>query len=209
MRILFVFFVCIFCSEITVQSQTVETKWLHAINDQSADFLRGSSKFLSSSAPFVVTGLPLFFLVEGYISKDENTVADGWYMASSVAFSGVSALVLKGITKRDRPYVTYPGYIIPETLESNSSFPSFHTSVAFSLATSLSIRHPKWYVIAPSMLWATSVAYSRMNLGVHYPSDVAAGAFLGAGSAWLTYKMNKWLHKPIERVTKRSMDWLH
>ena len=34
-----------------------------------------------------------------------------------------------------------------------------------------------------------------MNLGVHYPSDVLAGAILGAGSAYATYKLNNWFWK--------------
>ena len=75
------------------------------------------------------------------------------------------------------------------------SFPSGHTSFAFATATSLSIKYPRWYVIAPSYLWAGAVGYSRMNLGVHYPSDVLAGAMLGAGSAWLTCKVNDWYWK--------------
>ncbi len=74
-------------------------------------------------------------------------------------------------------------------------FPSGHTSLAFAIATSLSLKYPKWYVIAPSYVWACSVGYSRMNLGVHYPSDVLAGAVLGAGSAFLTYKLNEWFWK--------------
>jgi membrane-associated phospholipid phosphatase len=75
------------------------------------------------------------------------------------------------------------------------SFPSGHTSDAFATATSLSIAFPKWYVIAPSFLWACSVGYSRMDLGVHYPSDVMAGAIIGAGSAYLCYKANRWIQK--------------
>ena len=75
------------------------------------------------------------------------------------------------------------------------SFPSGHTATAFALATSLSVKYPKWYVIAPSALWACSVGVSRMNEGVHYPSDVLAGAAIGAGCAVVNIYVNKWLNK--------------
>jgi membrane-associated phospholipid phosphatase len=73
------------------------------------------------------------------------------------------------------------------------SFPSGHTSDAFALATSVTVAYPKWYIIAPAFTWATAVGYSRMHLGVHYPKDVIAGAIVGAGSAYLSCKINKWL----------------
>ena len=75
------------------------------------------------------------------------------------------------------------------------SFPSGHTATAFALATSLCVKYPKWYVIAPSALWACSVGVSRMNEGVHYPSDVLAGAAIGAGCAVVNIYVNRWLNK--------------
>lgn len=103
---------------------------------------------------------------------------------------------LKYSVNRERPYIAHPDLNVdPAFYESSASFPSGHTSLAFSVATSLSLTHPKWYVIAPAYLWAGSVGYSRLNLGVHYPTDVLAGAVLGAGSAYLTYKANEWYQK--------------
>jgi undecaprenyl-diphosphatase len=89
------------------------------------------------------------------------------------------------------------------------SFPSGHTSSAFNTATFICLTYPKWYVIAPAALWATSVAYSRMYLGVHYPSDVLAGAVLGAGTAYLTYYLNK--HYSICRKFKpvKPLGWMN
>jgi membrane-associated phospholipid phosphatase len=79
------------------------------------------------------------------------------------------------------------------------SFPSGHTSNAFVTATSLSLNFKKWYVILPTYAWATAVGYSRMHMGVHYPSDVFAGAIVGAGSALITYKANQWIKSYYEK----------
>jgi undecaprenyl-diphosphatase len=57
----------------------------------------------------------------------------------------------------------------------------------------LALRYRKWYVIAPAYVFASSVGWARMYQGVHYPSDVVAGALVGAASAWLGYKAQKWI----------------
>ena len=73
--------------------------------------------------------------------------------------------------------------------------PSGHTSTVFAAATSVSILYPKWYVIAPSYLFAASVGYSRMYLGVHYPSDVLIGAIIGTASSLGAHLLFKQLKK--------------
>ena len=99
---------------------------------------------------------------------------------------------MKYIINRERPYITYP-YLEKASDGGSPSFPSGHTEAAFATATSLSLAFPKWYVIAPSYIYAGSVGYSRMHLGVHYPSDVLAGALVGTTSSYFTYRANKWL----------------
>ena len=66
-----------------------------------------------------------------------------------------------------------------------------------SLLFRTSITYPKWYVIAPSALWACGVGYARINQGVHYPSDVLTGAVIGPGCAFLNIYVNRWLNKVL------------
>jgi membrane-associated phospholipid phosphatase len=127
------------------------------------------------------------------LSRDSLTLRNSLYVASSVAAVVILTNLMKYTINRPRPFVTY-SFIEKESSGGSPSFPSGHTSEAFALATSLSMAYPKWYIIAPSFIWAGAVGYSRMDLGVHYPSDVLAGAVLGAGCAWISYKVNKMLN---------------
>ena len=88
-------------------------------------------------------------------------------------------LLLKNALRRQRP-VGLPVFITPSD---RYSLPSGHTAAAFLMATVLAASFPLW---APLLfLWAILVEASRLLLGVHYLSDLVAGALLGGGCALL------------------------
>ena len=73
---------------------------------------------------------------------------------------------------------------------SRASFPSMHAAGAFALAQGISLgvgRHRRWLLVS---IWtlASSVALSRVVLGVHFPSDILAGLLVGMGSAVLVWR---------------------
>lgn len=115
-------------------------------------------------------------------------------IGGAMAVSAGTTLLLKYSIDRPRPFETY-SFIVKLSDAGSPSFPSGHTSNAFATATSLSLAIPKWYVTAPALLWASAVGYSRMHLGVHYPSDVLVGAAIGAGSAFLSHYLNRRLFR--------------
>lgn len=149
-------------------------------------------KFLSKSTNYISLSVPLSLLAAGAMRHDVNMKKNALYIGESIVASTIITTVLKHAINRPRPFVNDPA-IIPADEAGSPSFPSGHSSEAFSTATSLVIAYPKWYVVIPAYTWAGAVAYSRMYLGVHYPTDILAGAVTGAGSAWLTYKLNRWI----------------
>ena len=85
---------------------------------------------------------------------------------------------LKGMVGRPRPAELFP-ILELDPREMGRSFPSGHAALLFALAAVFSIRWPKWRWVWFSI--AGLVALSRVAIGVHWPSDVVAGALIGLG----------------------------
>ena len=157
----------------------------------------GLSRGLSHSGLILPVGVPTAMGIYALIEKDQALLKDAINIGTTVVEAVGITYGLKYTFDRRRPYVKYPQLVHPIEPEDSPSFPSCHTAAAFSLATSLSITYPKWYVIAPSALWAWGVGFARMNQGVHYPSDVLTGAAIGVGCAFVNVYVNRWLNKVL------------
>lgn len=194
--------IILFCSVFTtlstnISAQNADIEVLKSINENTSTI--GVSKAISNSTTYISLGIPVVMGAVALLGKDDDLLKNAIYVGVSLGVDGVLTLGIKEIVRRPRPFTTYPDIITAYENEKSMSFPSGHTSLAFATATALSLKYPKWYVIAPTYLWACSVGYSRMNLGVHYPSDVLGGAILGAGSAYLTYQVNQWFWKKHDK----------
>lgn len=97
----------------------------------------------------------------------------------SLVFSAlVCNAFLKNLVERARPFDKIPSLQFLIRKPHDFSFPSGHTSSSFAVATVFLAMLPLWVGVA-ALTIAVLIAFSRMYLGVHYPSDVLCGAVLG------------------------------
>ncbi|KIL38916.1 phosphoesterase [Gordoniibacillus kamchatkensis] len=102
----------------------------------------------------------------------------------ALAASHIPVAVMKRAYPRQRPYLVFPDTVICKNPLKDHSFPSGHTTAVFSSVLPYMYAFP---VLGFALLpLAVAVGVSRMYLGLHYPSDVAAGCLLGTAAALVT-----------------------
>ncbi len=176
-------------------SQTNDVQLLrifHSTHDTQFD---KPMQLVSNTTSYIAIGIPVGLAVTGLYNRDTNMFMSALKVATALFTAGVITYTLKYSVNRPRPFISYPQYFIKKSDGGSPSFPSGHTSAAFSVATAISLEYKKWYIVVPAFTWATTVAYSRMHLGVHYPSDVIIGAIIGSSCAIISYQANKWLRE--------------
>ena len=118
-------------------------------------------------------------------------VADGGFAAAHLALTGGVGLLAYKLIKRhavrERPFITHPAISCRAAPLDRYSFPSGHTLHAVSFAVLGAHYLPELAV--PLAGFAFLVALSRVVLGLHYPTDVAAGALLGGGIAMASLRI--------------------
>lgn len=132
---------------------------------------------------------PASLYAAGLIRRDSYQKETALLAGVAAADSAIVTIALKGATSRLRPRDVAPGGSFSDTwfqargsnwLRGRGSFPSGHTSAAFSVATVLARRYPRHRWL-PFVAYgaAAAVGFSRVSLSSHFPSDVFMGAALG------------------------------
>ena len=117
--------------------------------------------------------------------RGSQGAVQGWLgtalLAANMATTAAVTAAAKRTYGRPRPFVTDPSIVPLGPVPKSASYPSGHASAAFAAARIIARLEPTLAKEAYSL--ATQVAVSRVYAGVHYPSDVIAGALLGTGVA--------------------------
>ena len=101
----------------------------------------------------------------------------------------VNNLLLKPWVDRIRPWVDVPGLVPLISYDPHHSFPSGHTCAAFAAGLVWAKMLPWRALRYLALLSAFLMGFSRLYVGVHYPSDVLVGALVGACGAYMSLKL--------------------
>lgn len=112
-------------------------------------------------------------------------------------------MVIKNLVGRTRPYEYNSEIRLLVNKLSDYSFPSGHSLASFEAATCIFIRYKKWGVAA--LLLAAAIAFSRLYLYVHFPSDVLAGTVLGIIFAVTGSLIVNKIYKKRNTLSKKSI----
>ncbi len=118
--------------------------------------------------------------VTGLITHNDHATETGIRIAEASVDSVILYAALKAILARQRPYTSNEGKFFSGNWTAGS-FPSGHSTLAWTLATVVAREYPNWPMRLLMYGAATAVSTTRVTGGVHFPSDVFSGAVIGFG----------------------------
>lgn len=138
---------------------------------------------LSDATTFISVGINLSILALAWKQQSGRMLHQGIQLALTlVSVLGIVSLLKYAIT-RQRPFEIHD-FVEKLSGGGGPSFPSGHTTEVFALTTVLFLLYPgRRWIAAIALCWAFIVGYTRMLLGVHYPSDILGGILFGVLTA--------------------------
>ena len=156
--------------------QSLHTPWLDAV-------MKNITHLGDSGIFWILTGLALFCF--------KKTRRMGFCVLLSLAGGLlIGNIFLKNLVARDRPCWIDPTIQLLVASPKDFSFPSGHTMASFEAAVSILLYNRRWG--AAALVLAALIAFSRLYLFVHFPSDVLTGLVLGTVIAVAVHKIVEW-----------------
>jgi undecaprenyl-diphosphatase len=130
------------------------------------------------TSPFLIAGMVVLLFIVGRAETRRGALL----AALSACTAVLIAQLVAAAVDRARPFVALPDLVhVLVHHEPDRSFPSDSATAAFAIATALMVRAPRWGRIV--LVLAGALGIGRVAVGMHYPTDVLAGALLGAAVA--------------------------
>jgi undecaprenyl-diphosphatase len=175
---------------------------LHALNDflSRHDAVEDPLLFYVnvSEALFVATLALVFLAARGSRLADWRRAAVAAVLSAGLALA--VAKVISELVDRARPFVADPGGVhLFSSHAADPGFPSDHATAAFAIAVAILLRKRSWGYVA--LAAAAVLSIGRVALGVHYPSDVLAGAAVGSAAALVLWA------PPLRARIDNLADW--
>ncbi len=166
-----------------------DLRLLEWINHNRIPCLDDFFRFLTDTAGVLAAVIAILVIVYGWIKKTAYLKYGKYQAAFAFTVNVIIINILKYTINRPRPFEV-DKYIEKLTGGGSPSFPSGHTADVVVGALSMCFLFPKQtWLLTITWIWAIFVAYSRMALGVHYPSDVLAAAVISVIVALASQKV--------------------
>lgn len=144
----------------------------NALGCDFMDFIMPLVTYLTEGAAVWILAAVLFLIFKKY--RATISIAGG-ILASLL----VGNLLLKNLVARDRPCWIDTTFELLISSPTDYSFPSAHSMISFAAATAIFCHNKK--IGAAALVIAALIAFSRLYLFVHFPSDVLVGSVIGVG----------------------------
>lgn len=188
--------------------ESIDTQLFLWLNGLHADWLDMPMYYMSEGLFWI----PVYLLILWMVAK-----AHGWKVAL-LSLLGVALVItmtdrgsvelFKEVFQRYRPSrnadIAHLVHTVNDYRGGKYGFISSHASNYFGVATFIFLMVRKTFVKSAFLLfvWAALIAYTRIYLGVHYPSDIFVGAVFGSLCGWIGYIVFK--KAVLERVAGKS-----